>query len=63
MFIKLTIEKDVFFYVNIFSIESIYPLQGRGRSGSRVILTTSEENFLDVKETPEEIMVLIESLR
>ena len=62
MFIKLTIEKGIFFYLNVASIESIYPGPSGG-GGGRILLTTSEENFLDVKETPEEIMVLIESLR
>ena len=60
MFIKLTIEKDDFFYVNVASIESIYP--GPSGGGGRILLTTSPENYCDVKETPEEIMVLIESL-
>ena len=59
MFIKLTIEKGNFFYMNVASIESIYPWPG---GKSRVFLTTSEDNFCEVKETPEEIMVLIENL-
>jgi len=59
MFIKLTTEKGNFFYMNVASIESIYPWPG---GKSRVLLTTSPENYCDVKETPEEIMVLIESL-
>ena len=75
MFIKLTIweiaknrqgattEKDVFLYVNVASIESIFALQEGGKNRSRIVFTTSPENYCDVKETPEEIMVLIENLR
>jgi len=61
MFIKLTIEKGIFFYLNVASIESIYPGPSGG-GGGRVLLTTSPENYCDVKETPEEIMALIENL-